>query len=431
MPESLLRAAKAFRRLRHRPPSLDRYHPVPTLVTDEHLISTPACDVIDVHAHLGRWLTNDGSWMEPDLEALVSLLDRHQVVRVVNLDGRWGNELKANLDRYDRAFPGRFSTFCQLDWRLLKDRRSGAALAEHLVESAGLGAKGLKVWKDLGLHLQREGRLVLPDDAVLDPVWAEAGRLGLPVLIHVGDPAAFFRPVDECNERLDELLAHPRYSLAHLGTRHFERLLHALDTVVGRHPATTFIGAHVGCCAENLTWVGSMLDRHPNFNIDIAGRAAELGRQPRAAARFDLYAPRPRPLRYRRFPPQRGRLRDLFPAPRVRRRGLRILDTGTTPARPVARVGARPRPLDSRACLRRQRSPTARTRGAGPGAHRGGARRRHATPRRVRLSARTKVALRAAAHFARKPLMIRPHGSRRPPGSAARTTQAVSVTTDA
>ena len=35
---------------------------------------------------------------------------------VVNLDGNWGDELERNLDHFDRAYPGRFATFCRLDW---------------------------------------------------------------------------------------------------------------------------------------------------------------------------------------------------------------------------------------------------------------------------------------------------------------------------
>jgi hypothetical protein len=35
---------------------------------------------------------------------------------VTHLDGRWGRELEANLERYDRRFPGRFATFCHVDW---------------------------------------------------------------------------------------------------------------------------------------------------------------------------------------------------------------------------------------------------------------------------------------------------------------------------
>ncbi|HEY6012982.1 MAG TPA: amidohydrolase family protein, partial [Candidatus Limnocylindrales bacterium] len=43
---------------------------------------------------------------------------------------------------------------------------------------------------------------------------------------------------------------------------------------------TTFIGAHVGCAAEDLERVDRMLATYPNWNVDIAARIAELGRQP-------------------------------------------------------------------------------------------------------------------------------------------------------
>ena len=48
-------------------------------------------------------------------------------------------------------------------------------------------------------------------------------------------------------------------------------------------PSTTFIGAHVGCAAEDLARVDRMLGAYPNWNVDIAARIAELGRQPRRA----------------------------------------------------------------------------------------------------------------------------------------------------
>lgn len=53
-----------------------------------------------------------------------------------------------------------------------------------------------------------------------------------------------------------------------------------------RHPGTTFIGAHVGCVAEDLTRVGVILDRAPNFHVDLAARIAELGRQPYTTRSF-------------------------------------------------------------------------------------------------------------------------------------------------
>jgi len=63
-------------------------------------------------------------------------------------------------------------------------------------------------------------------------------------------------------------------------------IMNGLAHLVERHPRTTFIGAHVGCYAENLAWVGALLDRCPNFYVDIAARIGELGRQPYAARRF-------------------------------------------------------------------------------------------------------------------------------------------------
>ena len=85
--------------------------------------------------------------------------------------------------------------------------------------SHAAGAKGLKIWKNLGLTATVGGRRLMPDDPVLGPVWDAAGDLRLPVLIHVADPVAFFQPMDRHNERLDELLAHPSISLSSHGGR--------------------------------------------------------------------------------------------------------------------------------------------------------------------------------------------------------------------
>ena len=64
-------------------------------------------------------------------------------------------------------------------------------------------------------------------------------------------------------------------------------------SLIKRHPDTTFIGAHVGCYAENLKWVGQLLDECSNFYVDISARIGELGRQPYSTRRFFLkYADR-------------------------------------------------------------------------------------------------------------------------------------------
>ena len=246
------------------------------------VVDRPRFPAIDVHNHLGRWLS-DGEWMIEDVPGLLAVMDECGVETIVNLDGMWGEEVSANVERYDRAHPGRFRTFCQLDWALLAGRDGVSELIASLDDSAARGAVGVKIWKNLGLTIRdADGTLILPDDPRVIAVVQHAGELGLPVLIHTADPKAFFEPMDERNERLDELLQMEEWWFGDRDVHPtFDRLLDAHATLVAASPGTTFIGAHAGCAAEDLDRVERVLAACPNYTIDIGGRMAELGRQPR------------------------------------------------------------------------------------------------------------------------------------------------------
>lgn len=245
-------------------------------------VVSAAVPAIDVHNHLGRWLSN-GAWMIDDVSELVSSMDSCNIATIVNLDGMWGDEVTANVERYDAAHPGRFLSFCQLDWSLLASTRGVDILCRSLDDSAARGARGVKVWKSLGLQVRDSaGQLILPDDDRVIEVLAHAGELGLPVLIHTADPKAFFEPLDATNERIEELVQERDWWFGDNAVHpSFHALLSSLDTLIAACPGTRFIGAHVGCAAEDLDLVESMLVRHSNYWVDIAGRMAELGRQPR------------------------------------------------------------------------------------------------------------------------------------------------------
>lgn len=252
-------------------------------------ITMPCRPVIDAHNHLGAF---GGHWDKRDPAALFDRLDQAQVLHYVDLDGGWGEDVLADrLRRFKAYAPERYRVYGGVNWQLWANE--GAAFPERaasrLRAQAARGAEGLKIWKPFGLHVTDDaGLLARIDDPRLDPVWAAAGELGLPVMIHIADPVAFFDPLTPQNERWDELHAQPDWQFPSPPFPPFTSLIEAFGRLVRRHPATTFIGAHVGCYAENLIWVSALLDECPNLYVDISARIAELGRQPYSARRFFL-----------------------------------------------------------------------------------------------------------------------------------------------
>ena len=277
---------------------LREYLPRTQLRVPAHEPAGPRFPAIDAHNHLGP-TPFGGDWSRRPPAELAEVLDRCGIARIVDLDGGHGDALRRELDRWYGSLGDRVAVFAGLDpdsWS--RDGAFGETEARHLREGTAAGAAGLKVWKTLGLRARDQtGRLIPIDDARLDVLWATAGELGVPITIHIADPIAFFEPLDAKNERWEELVDNPDWHFWPTRPRGrpdldgfppFDELIDALEAVVVRHPRTQFIGAHVGCAAEDLARVSTILERCPNFCVDIAARLAELGRQPYSARAFFL-----------------------------------------------------------------------------------------------------------------------------------------------
>ncbi|MBN1992850.1 MAG: amidohydrolase family protein [Anaerolineae bacterium] len=274
---------------------LTNYRPRPALAAKATRVTQPRFPVIDAHNHLGETFAQ--GWEKYPVSALLNVLDEACVQGYVDLDGGWGEEiLHAHLDKFKAAAPERFRIFGGVDWSAWPEhgRNFGEWAAQRLRAQAARGAEGLKIWKPFGLQVQDQHKKLVPlDDSRLDPLWATAAELKLPVMIHIADPVAFFWPLDNHNERWEELHAHPDWHFPSPPYPGFNTLISQFASLITRQPQTTFIGAHVGCYAENLAWVGQLLDQCPNFYVDISARISELGRQPYSARRFFLkYADR-------------------------------------------------------------------------------------------------------------------------------------------
>ncbi len=256
------------------------------LVLKEHFVDLPIIPAIDAHTHFGRM------WLGEDFEP------RYDTARVVEAMKNIGIKAAWNLDaEYDGYFDrmlrktGEFldylipfgsvdiSRFEQPDF----DQYAYAAIKRQV----GLGMRGIKIWKALGLKIQdRRGAYLRPDDERLSVIWQTAAEFKLPVLIHIADPTAFFKPIDEKNERFDELRKYPDWSFCKEGLYSFKQLIRMQERLLEANPKTTFVVAHCGSYSENLAKVGEWLDRFANMHVDIAMRINDLGRTPYTSRAF-------------------------------------------------------------------------------------------------------------------------------------------------
>ena len=239
--------------------------------------------------------------MPDGIPRALKLMDEWGIDGVVNLSGMYPGPPRHMLETQLKAAAethGRMIVFANADFRLVRARPDdyGKLMAEELVESKRLGARGLKIPKGLGLgYPAPDGKHLLPiDDKGLDPLFEQAGALGMPVAIHIGDPKAFWEPPTPKNERWDELQAHPEWSFFGPDVPPWQALYDAFERRVARHPKTTFIAVHFGDDPEDPVNVARMLDKYPNFYIDTAARVPEMGRHDAAAMRafFEKYQDR-------------------------------------------------------------------------------------------------------------------------------------------
>lgn len=269
------------------------------LIHDEHIPLKPAFPTIDGHNHL--W----SNWESVD--QVVEVLDDVGIAAycdlTANIQIAWGNGgYILNAGRFDSFLencaarhPGRFYAFTTAAFArdpalpLFTDAR---AFVEEAIELLRLhvaaGARGLKILKELGMRYRDgDGQLIRVDDPRLAPIWDEAARLAVPVLMHQSDPYGFFEPVTPENEHFESLKKYPSWSF--VDRERFPdklTLLQCRDRLIKRHPKTTFLLPHVANFAENLGGVGRLLDENPNVYIDFSARLDELGRQPYSARDF-------------------------------------------------------------------------------------------------------------------------------------------------
>ena len=269
------------------------------LVRPEHIPDKAAFPVIDAHNHL---------WGDYDVPRIIEVMDAVGLAAyadlTANLHLSFGGggytvspaPIEDFFDNCAALAPGRFYAFTMSQFARSADQplfddasRFVSQTIETLNRHVALGACGLKILKELGLrHRDAQGNLIAINDPRLAPIWDEAARLALPILVHQSDPCGLFEPITPENEHYQTLTDFPQWSFAGKEFPSKSQLLANRDELLERHRRTTFILPHVANYPENLEYVSRLLDDHPNVYIDFSARIDELGRQPYRSRDFIL-----------------------------------------------------------------------------------------------------------------------------------------------
>ena len=274
--------------------SFMQYDPPSTLRVSEHPVARARFPFVDVHSH-------QFDLTEAEVRTLVAEMDKLNMAVMVNLSGRGfrrvtgpdGKErfglndpeyLRGMIALTERLAPGRIVHFTNVDFSRVGAPDWPAAAIAELTADIAAGARGLKIYKGLGMDtVDVAGKRIAVDDPRLGPIWDACGRLGVPVLIHTADPAPFWQAKDKNNERLYEMIEIPGRWRDPADNTPWEQLIAEQHNLFRSHPKTTFINAHLGWLGNDLARLGKLLDEAPNVMTEIGAVLAELGRQPRFA----------------------------------------------------------------------------------------------------------------------------------------------------
>jgi predicted TIM-barrel fold metal-dependent hydrolase len=182
-------------------------------------------------------------------------------------------------------------------WGIIAHPRRSRARSRHVDQvkrwldaSFEKGAVMVKIWKEVGMEIRdREGRFILPDDPLFDPIYAFLTERAKPLLAHLAEPLDAWRPLDPESVHYGYYSKNPEWHLfGRAGFPSHEAIVAARDRILERHPRLTVIGAHLGSLEYDVDELARRFDRYPNFSVDCSARTADLTRQPHERVRAFL-----------------------------------------------------------------------------------------------------------------------------------------------
>jgi predicted TIM-barrel fold metal-dependent hydrolase len=259
---------------------------VPPAHASEAEVPKPSFERIDAHAHaLGASQPLYDMLKRVNMGLItISVVNKHDlpIHKEEEPQQQWAREVSQKSE-------GRVVWISTFDPRGWEQPGFADRVIKHLEQTFKDGAVGVKIYKDIGMELKwKDGRWLMPDDPVFDPILDYIAAKGKTLYAHIADPKEAWDPPGSNNTfSKDNDYAYNLYGRTdHPPSK--EQILAARDHLMQKHPNLRVVGCHLGSMEDDVDEIAKRFDRYPNFVVDTGARVDEFMLQPREKVRAFL-----------------------------------------------------------------------------------------------------------------------------------------------
>jgi predicted TIM-barrel fold metal-dependent hydrolase len=251
-------------------------------VTQETFVEKSKYPSIDSHVHVVAKTSRE-------IDDWVRTMDEVGIeTSVVLTHSAIGNEFAELVKSLKKAHPGRFELYCGVDFTDYDKKDYPKRVVEELERCYEMGAIGVGEIHDKGPGFTKDDSIppnkrLHVDDERLDAFWEKCAELNMPVSLHVADHPSAWTPLDVFQERTPD---YQHFSQYNKNVPSFDEMIEKRNKMLKKHPNTIFIACHMGNQGHDLATLSQAMDEFPNLYLDTSARDYEIGRTPRASARF-------------------------------------------------------------------------------------------------------------------------------------------------
>jgi predicted TIM-barrel fold metal-dependent hydrolase len=239
---------------------------------------------IDVHMHI----SSDALYLREVMDEL------NLKMNIMTNKGIQADRLNFQVDtaiEISKKYPRYYSWCTTFGFDRMFEPGWADRVKEYLKYSFNNGALAVKIWKEIGMQVEKpNGEFVQVDDPIFEPILEYTKQEGKTLFTHIGDPVDNWLSVGTDGKQNFWYKEGGDITVNRIGKFQgqvsWENLMLARDRMIAKNPDLKIIGCHLLSMPHDVDLVARRLDKFPNLAVDtsltvpyLVGQAREKVRE--------------------------------------------------------------------------------------------------------------------------------------------------------